>query len=68
MREEKTIKTTNGNIRVKLGYLNDEIIKITPEYEDCKKIARSKKIPIKEIYGEALRLAEDLKYKKSLVC
>lgn len=60
-REEKTIKTSFGKVRVKIGFLNKSIHKISPEYEDCKKIAVRKKIAVKKVYDEVLRLAEDFR-------
>jgi hypothetical protein len=57
-RTERTVKTSFGKARVKIGSLDGSILKIAPEYEDCKKIALRKKIPVKEIYEEVLRLAE----------
>ena len=57
-RTEATIKTPHGKVRVKIGSLNGSVLRIAPEYEDCKKIASRKKIPVKEIYEEVLRLAE----------
>ncbi len=52
-REVKRINTKYGEIRVKIGYYNGKIVNISPEYEDCKKIAIKKGIPVKEIYEEA---------------
>ena len=49
-KEIKTIKTEYGNVKVKIGKRNSKIIKVVPEYEDCKKIAEEKGIPIKDIY------------------
>ena len=40
-RKFEKIETKYGNIQIKLGYLNGELIKVTPEYEDCKIIAYS---------------------------
>ena len=40
------IETEYGKITVKLGYYNGQLIRITPEYEDCKKISINKNIPI----------------------
>jgi len=57
-RTEATIKTSHGKVRVKIGSLNGSVLRIAPEYEDCKKIASRKKIPVKEIHDEVLRLAE----------
>ena len=52
-REIKTIKTKYGDVRVKISKLNNKIKNIMPEYEDCARIAKSKKIPLKKIYEEA---------------
>ena len=51
-REVKTIKTEYGDVRVKISKLNNEVKNIMPEYEDCVKIAKNKKIPLKKIYKE----------------
>jgi uncharacterized protein (DUF111 family) len=51
-REIKEIKTKYGNVRMKYGYLNGKIIKAQPEYEDCKKIAEKKKIPLIKILNK----------------
>ncbi len=53
--ERKTvqIKTKYGNVRVKIGYYNGKIVSVSPEYEDCKKLAMEKGVAIKEIYEEA---------------
>ena len=59
-REEKLIKTSFGKVRVKIGFLNGSILRISPEYEDCRKIASRKKIPVKKVYEEVLRLTEGL--------
>lgn len=59
-REEKAVKTSFGKVRVKLGSVEGQILRISPEYEDCRKIALRKKIPLQDIYEEALRLAKDL--------
>ena len=51
-REIKTIKTKYGNVRVKISKLNNKIQNVTPEYEDCVKIAKKHKIPLKKVYEE----------------
>ena len=51
-REIKTIKTKYGDARVKISKLNNEITNIMPEYEDCARIARKYKIPLKKVYEE----------------
>jgi uncharacterized protein (TIGR00299 family) protein len=53
-RTQKLIRTTLGNIRVKIGGVEESTRNISPEYEDCRKIALEKGIPIKRVYDEAL--------------
>jgi hypothetical protein len=55
-REEKEINTQYGKIKVKLSELNGQK-KLTPEYEECKKIAQAKKVPLKEVIEEILKEA-----------
>jgi uncharacterized protein (TIGR00299 family) protein len=57
-REILTIKTPHGPVKVKVGSLNGNLLKISPEYEDCKKIARREKLPIKKVYEDVRKLAE----------
>lgn len=51
LREIKTISTRQGKVRVKVAK-DDQlgIVKHIPEYEDLKRIARKKKIPLLEVY------------------
>ena len=53
-------KTSFGKVRVKIGSLNESTLTISPEYEDCKKIALRKEIPIKMVYEEAIKVARNL--------
>lgn len=48
-REIKTIDTEFGKVRVKFSRLGDDILKATPEYEDCKRIAKKLNIPLIEV-------------------
>ena len=59
-RKQKMIKTSFGKVRVKIGSLNESTLTISPEYEDCKKIALRKEIPIKMVYEEAIKVARNL--------
>ena len=60
MRKQKIIKTSFGKVCVKIGSLNESTLTISPEYEDCKKIALQKGIPVKMVYEEALKVARNL--------
>ncbi|HEX7416290.1 MAG TPA: nickel pincer cofactor biosynthesis protein LarC [Smithellaceae bacterium] len=59
-REIVIVKTRHGKITVKNGYLNSRIIKSKPEYEDCKRLAKEKAVPIQDIY-ESIRLTKRTK-------
>jgi uncharacterized protein (TIGR00299 family) protein len=52
-REFTTVKTTYGEVTVKLGKLDGEVIQESPEFESCKKLARTAKVPLKTIYESA---------------
>ena len=54
-REFRKIKTKYGIVKIKLGKLNGKIIKKYPEYEDCKRIAKREKIPIRKVYEEVIK-------------
>jgi len=51
-REEKTVSTEHGKIRVKVAYINGSE-RIAPEFEDCVRIAKEKKIPLLSVYDIA---------------
>lgn len=51
-KEIKKVSTRYGNIRVKIGSKGDDIITVTPEYEDCKAVARHKGVPLKSVLDE----------------
>lgn len=52
-REMKTVNISWGSVRIKIGKFNGKVIQISPEYEDCKKIAYKEKVPVKQVYEEA---------------
>ena len=56
-RKQKMIMTLFGKVRVKIGGLDESTRTISPEYEDCRKIALKKGIPVKRVYDEALKVA-----------
>jgi hypothetical protein len=55
-REHVTVQSPWGPIRVKLGRLQGEVVNCAPEFEDCRRIAESTGVPLKNILQEALRL------------
>lgn len=60
-RETVAVDTAFGSIRCKLGRLSGELLKYSPEYEDCKAASEQSGRPISEVYAEAvLRMKEKL--------
>ncbi len=49
-RETITIKTEWGDARAKIRLLPNGEKSVSPEYEDCKKLAREKNVPIQKVY------------------
>jgi hypothetical protein len=49
------VKTRFGLVKVKFVQEPDGSKRATPEYEDLKRIAQAKKIPLKLLYNEVLR-------------
>jgi uncharacterized protein (TIGR00299 family) protein len=54
-REIIEVETEYGKVRVKLGKIGDQVIKILPEYEDCKRLAKEKNVPIMKIQQATLK-------------
>jgi len=52
-RETITVETTFGPVKVKVSQSSQETKNISPEYEDCKKIAIKQGIPLRNVYEEA---------------
>jgi pyridinium-3,5-bisthiocarboxylic acid mononucleotide nickel chelatase len=54
-RELVKVKTKFGEVRVKLSRVNGRVLHATPEYEDCRKLAEEKNVPLQRVINEALR-------------
>lgn len=53
-----TVATRHGDIRVKVGKRNGIVVSVSPEYEDCRRVALEKGVPLKEVYAEAQQEAK----------
>ncbi|MGH9432011.1 MAG: nickel pincer cofactor biosynthesis protein LarC [Terriglobia bacterium] len=53
-RECVTVQTPYGPVRVKIARSNGRVMNAAPEYEDCRKLAEEKSIPLKQVMAEAL--------------
>ena len=57
-RQHLEVQTPYGKVAVKVGSLDGQVMHFSPEYENCKQIARKKKVPVKTVYDAALQSAE----------
>ncbi|MHB0877530.1 MAG: nickel pincer cofactor biosynthesis protein LarC [Anaerolineae bacterium] len=57
-REERQVATPWGSVRLKLGWMGDELVNAAPEYEDCRRLAESSGVPLKQVYAAALSAAQ----------
>jgi len=58
-REVVTVETPLGQVRVKLGRLNGELVQAAPEYESCRDIAAKAAVPLKAVYAAAQKSLEN---------
>lgn len=54
-RDFATAETPYGPVRVKRGWLGDELVSASPEWEDCRAAAEKSGVPAKEVYRAALK-------------
>ena len=58
-REVVAVETPLGQVRVKLGRLNGELVQVAPEYESCREIGVKVGLPLKDIYVAAQKALEN---------
>ncbi len=61
-RDFENVCTQYGNVTIKNAYYQGEKVKYKPEYEDCRKIAIEKNIPITRVYREVSKMMDDDNY------
>jgi len=57
-RETVNVHTKYGDVHVKLARVNGSIRHVAPEYEDCRKLACERNVPLQQVINEALRCFE----------
>jgi uncharacterized protein (TIGR00299 family) protein len=57
-REARTVETAYGPVSVKVGTLGGRTVTVSPEYESCRKLAKSKRVPLKDVYAAAQAAAQ----------
>jgi pyridinium-3,5-bisthiocarboxylic acid mononucleotide nickel chelatase len=54
-RESVNVHTQFGDVRIKLSRVNGRILHVAPEFEDCRKLAQEKQVPLHQVMDEARR-------------
>ena len=60
-REEQTVETAYGPVRMKIAKWKGRVMNTAPEYRDCLRVAEEKGVPLKDVYQSALAAARGLK-------
>ena len=56
-RESVTLSSSMGPVTLKKAVLPDGEVRLIPEYEDCRRVAREKGIPLRRVYEQIAREA-----------
>jgi hypothetical protein len=56
-REVRQAQTPYGQVEVKIGLLDGQLLQASPEFESCKLLADKAGVPLKDVYEAALRAA-----------
>jgi pyridinium-3,5-bisthiocarboxylic acid mononucleotide nickel chelatase len=57
-REWVSVATEFGEVRIKVSRVNGRILHVAPEYDDCRKLAVEKNVPLQRVIAEAMRKYE----------
>ena len=57
VREETSVETPWGAVRVKIARAPDGSVNVAPEYEDCRRIAQERQVSLKRVHQAALAAA-----------
>ena len=52
-REIRKVKTEYGDVKIKAAFLGNNICSVSPEYDDCRKLAEKCGAPVRKIYETA---------------
>lgn len=55
-RRHVNVRTQWGEVRMKLANLNGHVSNYAPEYEDCRRIAEARQVPLKTVMQEAIKI------------
>jgi uncharacterized protein (TIGR00299 family) protein len=54
-REWVNVATDYGVVRIKVSRVNGRILHVAPEFDDCRKLAMEKNVPLQRVIAEAMR-------------
>ncbi|MGN6555338.1 MAG: nickel pincer cofactor biosynthesis protein LarC [Verrucomicrobiota bacterium] len=54
-RDFTSVKTKFGEVAVKLGRLNGQVVQAAPEFESCRDLAERARVPLKNVYEAAIK-------------
>jgi uncharacterized protein (DUF111 family) len=57
-REGASVATALGEAAVKLLYEGEELVRVTPEFESCRRLAEASGLPLPEVYRQVERAAD----------
>ena len=58
VRKIAKVETSFGEVQCKVSAYDGKIVSITPEYEDCRRLAEKNSVPLKAVWQEALTKQE----------
>ncbi len=58
VRKMSKVETRFGEVQCKISAYDGKIVSITPEYEDCRRLAEKNSVPLKVVWQEALTRQE----------
>jgi hypothetical protein len=64
VRKFETFKTIYGKVTVKRSFYKGKEVSYKPEYDECRKIASEKGIPVKEVYNNIMFSIVSIKKQK----
>ena len=58
-REILAVETPYGMVRVKVARLGENVVNVSPEYEDCRQAAQAYRLPLKEVITATIAAARE---------
>ncbi len=49
MRQVVTVESAYGPVNVKVAWLDGKVVNVSPEYDDCRRVAEEKGVPLKQV-------------------